>query len=526
VLRRTPHLDFDPDGPLDPDSRVRVRVYADRKAARADEESDDIVIALPPHLERIELDTHLLVSHQLEVIGPAVRKLVIETARDASSDAIFQVQVRSRDEILALARDLPTVDRASVSAVFNYFGRPSGRVTRVVELALDSRNPIPLNVQERIAIAALSVEVDAQRPDLLVHVHAQQINNGRQFKCLVSTPLIDAAEGEHWEDWNLPDVAETIVRGYMESFVDDAASELDRLSSLKGAGLELFDAAPASFRRLYWKLVDAGHAPQTIAVVSDEPYIPWELMIPHRRLGGRSDIREPLGVACAIGRWLPRDGCSAPQLLVLKDSIVIAPDYTDSDDVNPLPNADKEAKFVLDRFPGIRVQPATLERIESVFECGGASLLHIACHGADDANSPAQAVYLEQGRKLDTTRLAGLDSIRTALERRHTLVVINACEVGRPTPALVGLGGFAQTFIDLGAGAVVAALWSVRDDLAHEIAKEFYHAVIENPHRPFAEVFQEVRKRAYERTADPAADAKDTYAAYCFYGDPLARAKP
>ncbi len=58
----------------------------------------------------------------------------------------------------------------------------------------------------------------------------------------------------------------------------------------------------------------------------------------------------------------------------------------------------------------------------------------------------------------------------------------------------------------------------MRDDLTHEIAIEFYQKVLKDRTRTFAEVLRDVRARAY----DKASGAKDTYAAYCFYGDPLA----
>ena len=516
VVRRTPHLDLHPEGAVASNTTIQVHVYADRQAARAEEQSEDIVIEVPPHLPSVDLNAQLLVSPQLEVIGPVVQPMTIEVEQDRSSTASFTVRVRGRDEIISLLRDLPSVGRASISAVFNHKGRPSGSVTRIVPLELDFAVPADLpNVTERVSAGTLRVEANAKAPDLLVQVRAQPINDGRQFQCWVSTPLIATAEEDRWEDWNLPSVAESIVRGYMDNFVDEDASALERLSSLKGAGRQLFDAAPANFKSVYWKLVDAGHPPKNIAVVSDEPCIPWELMIPHRRVKGRGETREPLGVECAVGRWVLGDGCAGPQRVPLSDSIVIAPQYRGN---NALPYADDEARFVLKHFPGVRVEPVMLETIDDMLSSRGASILHLSCHGVDPADSPAQAVYLEGNRKLDTTMLSGLDSLRRALEEKPTLVVINACEVGRPKPALVGLGGFAQAFIDLGAAGVVAALWSVRDDLAHDVAMDFYRNVLQEPTRPFAEVLRQVRARAY----DKAAGAEDTYAAYCFYGDPLA----
>jgi hypothetical protein len=520
VLRRTPHLDLAPDGAAAPGMTLRVRVYADKQVSRKDEESEDIVIELPADLRQIDLNAYLLVSPQLEVIGSVVQPLKIATDQDCSSVATFEVRVRSRDEILALAPDLPSVGRASISAVFNYGGRPSGSVTRILPLDLDFKVPADSpEVTERVAVGTLRVDTNAKAPDLLVQIRAQPINDGRQFQCWVATPLIAAEEEECWVDWNLPAGAESIVRGYMEGFVKEDASPLERLSAMKGAGRQLFAAAPANFKSIYWKLMDAGHPPKNIAVVSDEPYIPWELMIPHRKLQGHSETRNPLGADCAVGRWVLGDGCAGPQRVPLTDSIVIAPRYRGG---MVLPDAEDEAASVLEYFPGVRIEPAQLNIINEVLADRRASILHLICHGVDAAQSPAQAVFLEDDHKLDTTILAGLDNLRRALEERPTLVFINACEVGRPKPALVGLGGFAQTFIGLGAAGVVAAMWSVRDDLAHKVALDFYSAVRDQPQRPFAEVLREIRGRAY----DQATGAEDTYAAFCFYGDPLACAAP
>jgi hypothetical protein len=63
----------------------------------------------------------------------------------------------------------------------------------------------------------------------------------------------------------------------------------------------------------------------------------------------------------------------------------------------------------------------------------------------------------------------------------------------------------------------VAPLWSVKDTIAHEIAMDFYTRAKDDKSTPFAEILRQQRAKAY----DPAI-AEDTYAAYCFYGDPLA----
>ena len=82
---------------------------------------------------------------------------------------------------------------------------------------------------------------------------------------------------------------------------------------------------------------------------------------------------------------------------------------------------------------------------------------------------------------------------------------------------MVGAGGLAAVFTDLGAGAVVAPLWSVKDTIAHQIALEFYTEAKSQKPVVYAEIIRNLRAKAYDEPA-----AEDSYAAYCFYGDPLA----
>jgi CHAT domain len=107
--------------------------------------------------------------------------------------------------------------------------------------------------------------------------------------------------------------------------------------------------------------------------------------------------------------------------------------------------------------------------------------------------------------------------LQEIFERWHPLVFINAREIGRTTPALVGVGGFAKAFIDIGASAVIAPLWAVKDRFAHEVAKTFYERLKSEKNTPFAEIIRDLRRKAYE-----AGKAEDTFAAYCIYGDPAA----
>jgi CHAT domain-containing protein len=97
------------------------------------------------------------------------------------------------------------------------------------------------------------------------------------------------------------------------------------------------------------------------------------------------------------------------------------------------------------------------------------------------------------------------------------LAFLNACEVGGQVSALDGVGGFANSFIQLGASAVVAPLWAVQDKAAFCVTQTFYPQALKGV--PFAKIMQQIRTKAYDEVID-------SYAAYCFYGDPMASATP
>src|SRR5215475_14933337 len=111
--------------------------------------------------------------------------------------------------------------------------------------------------------------------------------------------------------------------------------------------------------------------------------------------------------------------------------------------------------------------PAIFPEVEKKLETQLNSLVHFVCHGQDDL-SGIQTIDLEDD-KMSSNAVIGMRGVAHAFAKKHPLVFLNACEVGRTTPALVGLGGFADSFIQIGASAVIAPLWSVDDSAAHDV---------------------------------------------------------
>jgi hypothetical protein len=524
IVRRTPHMDLSAAGPLAPGARVAVRVYADCGPAADGELSAPVEVEMPAGTDRVDIRVLFVPSGHFRE-GPSHRSLAIVRGRPDTERLTFFVTVRSAEELLALGGELAPLDEAELMAAFDHRGRPAGFVTRRVKIDITPPDPASEPAPAKTTASSspapagrpptLATSADGQLPDMVVRILPHPNHNGRQFLCSVVAPALGAeGAGDAPEEWNLPHVTSELVQLYMKDFVQTDPGA--RVAALRGAGKQFFDAAPENFKRAYWKLVDAGTPPRSIAVVSVEPHIPWELMLPEREPGAVPRRMKPLGVEAMIGRWTRAEGTSGKQAIVLSSSRVIAPTYSRK----PLAHAQKEAELVTSRFPGSVIRPADVTTIGSeVGAAGDLTLLHFTCHGS--AEGSLQTLILDNDYRLSSTVVSGMEELETLFERGRTMVFLNACEVGRTNTGLAGVGGFASTFIELGAVAVIAPLWAVRDSVAFEVAKAVYEGIMAEPARPFAEILRELRARAYERGT-----GEDTYAAYCFYGDPLARLVP
>jgi CHAT domain len=494
-LRRIPHMDLFPASPVAPGTRLKVSVYTDAEALRPGESGDDVVLEGPAEQNRFDVQAWLVVGGPFAIEGPAVQPLTILRDQEKSEAAEFTV-------IRGAGADEGT---ATFSAYFAYEGRACGKVSRAVPLAAGASAP------DADEPPAVRIEPGARPADLTIRIVARD-DDDCAFECHVQTPLLPQYADGATGPWRLKSLAADLVGRQMERFTAPDAADKVRTLALRGAGIQLFEASPKLFQKAFWELIDTGKPPSTIAIVTEEPYIPWELMVPTRTgPDGEDEQRDPLGVEFRIGRWTSREHIAAPQRIALRDSWVVAP--RDSQ----LKDAEEEAGMVLREIPGERIDPACVEGLEQAFTRQGRTLLHFVCHGKSGA-AGGQALEMENEEELDASYLRALPAgPKKSFRAGKPFVFLNACEVGREEPALVGVGGFAEQFMILGASGVIAPLWSVKDSIAHRVAVEFYDRIKKEPQTPFAEILRDLRKRSY---ADEGGE--DTWAAYCFYGDPLA----
>jgi CHAT domain-containing protein len=286
------------------------------------------------------------------------------------------------------------------------------------------------------------------------------------------------------------------------------------MRELKALGGELFDELiPEPIGKLLWR-----HRKQlkNVLIVSDEPFIPWELV--HLKNAGRLPKTEDWFLAqLGAMRWF--QGTWPVDELHLDKVRTCAPKY-------PVPNLELqstavEAAFLKDTFGATAVRPTSEAALKVLSKPGSFDVFHFAGHGEADVGG---ARILLQGRvedgayvvdDLNETTIGQYAELARPADRRRPLVVLNACQAGRQVPKLTRVGGFARALVARGAGAFVSSLWSVGDEPATAFTRALYERLLAGDTLCEASV----AARDAAREGD-----ESTWLAYVVYGNPCAKA--
>jgi hypothetical protein len=327
-----------------------------------------------------------------------------------------------------------------------------------------------------------------------------------RFSCTVSSPLLEELRKPSVEDWDLPDSTGAIVAGYMEQFSNEDANRAARLMALKGAGMLVWNRAPRNFTDAYRKLLAADKKPATIQITSDEPYMPWEIADPD------DGDERPLGVRHTIARWFTGSSGLRGTGVPAADARVAVP--LSDPPPRQLASGPAEAKLVRDALSGEDLRATNAAVIRDQLATWTGTVLHFACHGTA---GPTTELKLDGEELLSDLHVRAMTGLRKTWAASAPVVFLNACGAGASAPSLRGAGGVTEAWTTVGAGAVIAPLWSVEDEVAHQVACEFYGRIEAEPHRAYAEIVRDIRARANERE-------HDSYAAYAYFGSPWASA--
>jgi hypothetical protein len=359
-------------------------------------------------------------------------------------------------------------------------------------------------------------------PDLLVRI--QEKSNGTYHWSLVS-PHADFRDipSEKCE-MTLKGGAQSYVKSHFEPLAGIALNALT-MARLDGTCKQIYMVAPAIFKDVYWQLYHAARENPTVKLdtiqfVTDEPYIPWEIMRVEDEQRGPNIDGEILSVRHSVGRWLAEESCQIRSLIPLQSMAIFASDYSTVTEVESKLNwAEQEAEDLVGFYANKASPKATRYKlisreVLSFLETGKAQILHFSCHGRMDQQSPnLSSLMLEDDLTNFTPPVVIGQSIQRGIGREHPLVFLNACQVGGTGAELSFVTGWPQAFLTMGASAVIAPLWSVGDDSARIIAEEFYKVVISNSPISLGAALQNIRKQFR-------GNGKMTYLAYLLYGDP------
>lgn len=340
-------------------------------------------------------------------------------------------------------------------------------------------------------------------PDLVMRVVEQKDARGTS---LLFT-LVSPGGGQR-------DIMGRRFEGDAEAFRDRLLGTLSSLASarkLDGLGRylwrELFPPElQAAYREFRTKIT-------SWMILSDEPWIPWELVKPYSDdASGEPFDDDFLGLAFQLTRWLTGDLDPARQIAVNG----VAGLRTDRN----LPLAAQETAFLagiasargvraIDRFVG------TSDEIVGHLADLDFQLLHLVGHGRRSGAKWEAGLPLADDEVFVPSELEG--PLSSQLRRRRPMVFLNACWAGHETRALTHLAGWAPTWVQVcGCGAFVAPIWPVRDSIACRFSEEFYQALAEG--RSLGEAAQLARRSAFSL-----GDGEPSALAYAVYGLPGAK---
>jgi hypothetical protein len=258
--------------------------------------------------------------------------------------------------------------------------------------------------------------------------------------------------------------------------------------------------------------------PPSILLMSEEPYVPWELARVDPPLVPGSGLPPFLAAQSRVARWVlatrmvdgrTRPPADAPRHKEIASTGVVAGTYGGSRWAN-LVHARAEAKEIQVRFGAHRIRPTNEAMFGLLKGNPSVDLLHFAVHGRYNPRDPGaeSGIILVDGESLHANEIAARDLAT------HPVVFLNACQLAAGQLELGSYSGVAAAFVEAGASAVIAPLWRVDDGLAKDIALAFYDRVARGV--PLSEVLRQAR----EQFVDSVDTTSATWMAYQLFAHP------
>jgi hypothetical protein len=253
--------------------------------------------------------------------------------------------------------------------------------------------------------------------------------------------------------------------------------------------------------------------PFTLLILTDDPWIPWELVKPYTYDKDREEIIDDDPFLCEsflLTRWLV-DIAPPIELEVHRATIVVPPS-------NLAHTVHEEAYFQETVKNKLRLQVNktlhTIKQVRDGLQHDRSQIWHFACHGSFDAHGPDNSSIQLEGGSFRAGEVFG--PIETGIAQSQPFIMLNACHTARYDYTLTGLGGWAQRLTKAGASAFIGAQWMANDELAAIYTQIFYDELWRG--QSLARASHTARLAIKER-----APSNPTWLAYAVYGSPHLR---
>ena len=289
-------------------------------------------------------------------------------------------------------------------------------------------------------------------------------------------------------------------------------------AELRAYGGSLFNELfPHELRTILW---EHRYKLTNILVISNEPFIPWELVHPKppRQVGMPEETR--FFGQMGLVRWVFTN--FPPRKIKIRPgrAAYVIPNYPNK--LYYLPQAQEESRYLEKTFNAQPVEPKS-KSVRRLLQTGAFDLLHFAGHGEADQNSIGDSKLLMQGRIEKKKYIHDYLSATTVKEFSHLssqdknrpMVVLNACQIGRQGQLLTSTSGFAPSFLRAGAGAFIGPLWMVGDQSARVFVEAIYKELLSG--KTLSEATVEAREKSREESRGT---SDVTWLAYAVYGHP------
>lgn len=427
----------------------------------------------------------------LPTAGPGMRRITLDfyhRERPVGTGS-FEMEVRDRPPVKSERPLLP-------AALVGDAGDTRGESNLLSEIVFASPAAVKADFVLRIALDAsatlLSYTLHSPTGKLgLVHEPVGSVTLQMDARTYLENTLLSLSQ---------------MARGKKKPSAVEVEANLQRLREI-GWGL-YEDLFPPQLRQRYRQISQLQQPAGSLSllIVSDEPWIPWEMVLPHEDDLPNEDF---LCATFKLARWL--DGASMPERVALRRAEVIVP----KSDLNSVKVEQSYFRNTVPKtYPKLDISATWLGKLSEVkaaLQGGQTQLFHFACHGGFDATRPDDSVLELTDGDLTPSQIVG--PLRTGIHTSRPVVFLNACHSAEASFSLTRIGGWAARFVRAGVTAFIGSLWEVNDDLAARFAVEFYTHWLAG--KPFAEAGS--LARAAIRAANP---SNPTWLAYTLYGDP------